>query len=144
LFIVAGQNSPSWVAGGSIRRPFLRPGADVDGAEPPVLDTLHDGLPGDAVGEGGFQHGQPALRGIVYEQGADFGGEPDPPRGGGGELLAFDESVVEPAVQGGGGEAEFGGGVGHGEQLSFLRVVSGLMARDAPVVPEPLDPTGCV
>jgi RNA-directed DNA polymerase len=36
---------------------FPASGADVDGAEPPVLDTLHDGLAGDAVGEGGFQHG---------------------------------------------------------------------------------------
>src|SRR6266478_2405605 len=52
---------------------FPASGADVDGAEPPVLDTLHDGLAGDAVGEGGLQHGQPALRGVVHEQGADFG-----------------------------------------------------------------------
>src|SRR5215470_282656 len=46
---------------------FPASGADVDGAEPPVLDTLHDGLAGDAVGEGGFQHGQPAAGGVVHE-----------------------------------------------------------------------------
>jgi hypothetical protein len=84
---------------------FPASGADVDGAEPPVLDTLHDGLAGDAVGEGGLQHGQPAVGGVVHEQGADFGGEPDPPGGGGGELLAADEPVAEPAVQGGGRQA---------------------------------------
>ena len=42
---------------------FPASGADVDGAEPPVLDTLHDGLAGDAVG----QHGQPAAGGVVHE-----------------------------------------------------------------------------
>jgi hypothetical protein len=46
---------------------FSASGADVDGAELAVLDTLHDGLAGDAVGEGGLQHGQPALRGVVHE-----------------------------------------------------------------------------
>ena len=46
---------------------FPASGADVDGAEPSVFDTLHDGLAGDAVGEGGFQHGQPAVRGVVDE-----------------------------------------------------------------------------
>src|SRR6266699_2440782 len=105
---------------------FPASGADVHGAEPSVLDTLHDGLAGDAVGEGGFEHGEPAVRGVVDEQGADFGGEADPPGGAGGELLAADEPVVEPPVQRGRGEAEFGGGVSHGEQFSFLRVVAWL------------------
>src|SRR5712692_6535206 len=123
---------------------FPASGADVDGAEPSVFDTLHDGLAGDAVGEGGFEHGEPAVRGVVDEQGADFGSEADPPGGAGGELLAGDEPVAEPAVQGGGGEAEFGGGVGHGEQFSFLRVVAWLVAGDAPVVPQALDLTGGV
>src|SRR6266581_3877535 len=36
---------------------FPASGADVDGAELSVFDTLHDGLAGDAVGEGGLQHG---------------------------------------------------------------------------------------
>src|SRR6266568_2843482 len=123
---------------------FPASGADVDGAELSVFDTLHDGLAGDAVGEGGLQHGQPAVRGVIDEQGADAGGEADPPGGAGCELLAGDEPVAEPAVQGGGGEAEFGGGVGHGEQFSFLRVVAWLVAGDAPVVPQALDFTGGV
>src|SRR6266567_5672616 len=113
---------------------FPASGADVDGAELSVFDTLHDGLAGDAVGEGGLQHGQPAVRGVIDEQGADAGGEADPPGGGGCELLAGDESFVQPAVQGGRGQAEFGGGVGHGEQFSFLRVVAWLVAGDFPVV----------
>ena len=105
LFIVAGQNSPSWAAGGFDTQAFPASGADVDGAEPPVLDTLHEGLAGDAVGEGGLEHGQPAVGGVVDEQGADAGGEPDPPRCCGGELLAGDEPVVQPAVQGGRGQS---------------------------------------
>src|SRR5437660_5248598 len=121
---------------------FPASGADVHGAEPSVLDTLHDGLAGDAVGEGGFEHGEPAVRGVVDEQGADFGGEAEPAAGAGGELLAADEPVVEPPVQRGRGEAEFGGGVSHGEQFSFLRVVAWLVAGDAPVVPQALDFTG--
>jgi len=84
---------------------FPASGAEVDRAEPAVLDTLHDGLAGDAVGEGGLQHGQPALRGLVGEQAADGGGEADPPGGAGGELLAADESVAQPPVQGGGRQA---------------------------------------
>ena len=72
-------------------------------------------------------------------------GEADPPGGAGGELLAGDESVAEPAVQGGGGEAEFAGGVGHGEQFSFLRAsAGGLVAGDVPVVAQRLDSTGGV
>ena len=35
-------------------------------------------------------------------------------------LFTGDESLVQPAVQGGGRESELGGGVGHGEQLSVL------------------------
>ena len=49
-------------------------------------------------------------------------------------MLAGDESVVEPAQQGGGGDPELPGGVGHSEQFSFLGFVGGLVAGDAPVV----------
>ena len=56
---------------------------------------------------------------------ADVVGEPDAPGRAGGELLAGDEPVGQPAVQGGGRQAQLVGGVGHGEQLSFGRVVVG-------------------
>ena len=68
-----GQNSPSW-GWGLDTQAFPASGADVDGAEFAALDTLHDGLAGDAVGEGGLQHGEPAVGGVVGEQGADVGG----------------------------------------------------------------------
>ena len=69
-------------------------------------------------------------------------GEADPPGGAGGDLFAGDEAVVQPAQQRGGGDAELFGGGGHVEQLSFRRVVAGLVAGDLPVVPQRLDPTG--
>src|SRR5207245_8474889 len=48
---------------------FPASGADVDGVELAVLDTLHDGLAGEAVGEGGFQHGQQIGRASCRERG---------------------------------------------------------------------------
>src|SRR6478736_1086040 len=44
---------------------FSASGAHVHGFELAALDTLHDGLAGYAVGEGGLQHGEPAVGGIV-------------------------------------------------------------------------------
>src|SRR5680860_1545748 len=49
---------------------FSASGADVDGAEFAALDTLHECLAGDAVGEGGFECGEPAVGGVVDEQAA--------------------------------------------------------------------------
>ena len=63
-----GQNSPSWVGGGWIRRPFRRPVRRCTALQLAALDTLHDGLAGHAVGEGGLQHGEPAVGGVVDEQ----------------------------------------------------------------------------
>jgi len=105
-------------------------GADVDGLQFAALDTLHDGLAGHTVGEGGLQHGEPAVGGVVDEQVEDVVGEPDPPGRAGGDLLAGDESVAEPAVQRRWRESELFGGVGHGEQFSFFRVGTGLVAGD--------------
>ena len=79
---------------------FSASGAEVDCAELAAFDTLHEGLPGDAVGEGGFECGEPAVGCVVDEQGADVVCEADPPGRAGGELLAGDEPVVQPAVQG--------------------------------------------
>lgn len=46
---------------------FSASGADVDGLELALLDTLHDGLAGDAVCEGGLEHREPSLGGVVDE-----------------------------------------------------------------------------
>ena len=57
------------------------------------------------------------------------------------EERAADFMRFEPIGQGANAQSV---GIAFGNQFSFLRVVSGLVARDAPVVPEPLDPTGGV
>lgn len=64
----------------------------------------------------------------------------------GGDLLAGDEAVIQPAQQGGGGDAELAGGGGHVEQLSFRLLAggAGLAGGDLPVVAQRLDPTGGV
>jgi hypothetical protein len=121
---------------------FSASGADVDGAEFAAFDTLQQGLAGGAVGEGGLEHGHPAVGGVIDEQGAQVVVHADAPGGAGGELLAGDEPVAQPAVQGGGSEPEFFGGVGHGERVSFGGVVAGLVAGDVPVVAQALDSTG--
>src|SRR5262249_61867390 len=89
----------------------------MDGAEVAALDTLQHGLPGDAEGRGGDLDGHPAGGGIVGDEIPDGFGKADAPGGAGGDLLARDESVVEPSVEGGGGDAELGGCLVHPNHL---------------------------
>ena len=91
----------------------------MDGAEYAALDTLQHGLPGHAEGRRGDLDGNPAGGGIVGDEIPDGSGEADAPGGTGGDLLAGDESVVEPPVEGGGGDAELGGGLAHAYHVSF-------------------------
>ena len=114
----------------------------MDGFEFAAVDTLQHGLPGYAERFGGVLHDEPAVGDVVDEQGTQFVVEPDPPGSAGGELFAGDESVVEPAVQGGWRGAEFLGGVGDGEQLSLFGVLAGLVAVDVPVVAQALHAAG--
>ena len=71
--------------------------------------------------------------GVVGEHAAQLAGEADPPGGAGGDLLASDEAVVEPAQQGGGRDLELAGCLAHVEQLSFVLAGAGLVAGDVPV-----------
>ncbi len=70
---------------------------------------------------------QPA-GGIVSDEIPDGFGEADAPGRAGSDLLAGDESVVEPPVEGEGSDAEPGGGLVHAHHVSF-----GVWA--APVLP---------
>src|ERR1700750_1131183 len=90
----------------------------MDGVQVAALDTLQHGLPGDAEGCGGDLDGDPAGGGMVGDEVPDGFGEADAPGGAGGDLLAGDESVVEPPVEGGGGDAELSGGLVHAHQVS--------------------------
>src|ERR671918_30884 len=121
---------------------FSASGADVDGFELAALDTLQHGLAGHAEGVGGFEHGEPAGRGVVDEAGPQFVGHADTPRGAGGELFAGDEPIVEPAVHGGSSDAEDLGRVGDGDELAVGLLGRSLVTRDLPVMPQGLDDGG--
>jgi hypothetical protein len=124
-----------WGARNLDTQAFSASGADVDGTQLAALDTLQHRLPGDAKRHGGFQHGQPAGRGVVDETGVQVVGDADAPGSARGDLFAGDEAVAQPAVHRGRGDAKDLGGFGHGDQLSFLRVGARLMAGDGPVGP---------
>jgi hypothetical protein len=70
----------------------------VDGAQLAAVDTLQHGLAGDAESRGGDLDRDPACGGVVGDEIADRRGEADLPGSAGGDLLAGDESVVEPPV----------------------------------------------
>src|SRR6188472_4104426 len=86
--------------------------ADVDGVELAALDTLQHGLARDAEGAHGVDDRDVAGGRVVDEQGAQLVVDADAPGGAGGVVLAADEAVVEPAVQGRGRDAERVGGLG--------------------------------
>jgi len=113
---------------------FSAPGVGEDGAQLAALDLLQYGLAGDAEGLGGVAERDPAVGRVAGEDAAQLVGEADAPRRAGGDLLTGDEAVVEPAQQGGRGDAELAGGLGHVEQVSFGGgVAAGLVAGDVPV-----------
>src|SRR6266545_5394836 len=137
------QNSPSWGVGTSIRRPFLRPVRVMTARSSPRLtrcNTVWRETPSARVAycmatqpSGASSTSMPRSSSVRRIR-----------QGAGGELLASDEAVVEPAEQGGGGDPELPGGFGHVEQLSFRNLVAGLVAGDGPVVSQRLDSTGGV
>ena len=90
----------------------------MDGVQVAAPDTRQHGLPGDAQGNGGDLDGDPADGGVVGDEVPDGLGEADAPGGAGGDLLAGDESVVEPPVEGGCRYAELGGGLVHAHRLA--------------------------
>jgi len=113
--------------------------ADVDGLQFAALDTLQHGLARDAERDGCFEHRQPAGGSVFDEQGAELVVDADPPRGAGGVLFAGDESVLEPAVKGGGGDAELVGGLADGKQLPVGRLVGRLVGGNVAVAAQPAD-----
>ena len=117
----------------SIRRPFLRPVRVRTARSSPRL-TFCNMVWRETPSAGWRSRGHPAVGGVVGEHAAQLLGEADAPGGAGGDLLAGDEAVVEPAQQGGRRDAELAGGLGHVEQFSFAVAGGGLVAGDAPVV----------
>src|SRR5215472_10752041 len=92
----------------------------MDGADFAALDTLQHGLPGDAEGGGGDLDGDPAGGRVVGDEVPDGFGEADAPGGAGCDLLSGHEPVVQPPVEGGGGDAELGGCLVHAHRLTVV------------------------
>ena len=101
-----------------IRRPFRRPERTWTASSSPRFTRCKTVWRTDAEGVGGFEHGEPARRGVFDEAGAQFVGDADAPGGAGGELFAGDEPVGQPAVHGGGDDAEDLGCFGDGDELA--------------------------
>ena len=95
-----------------MRRPFLRPVRTWTASSSPRLtrcNTVWRETPSARIAS---THRQQPAGASSTKQGAKLVGDADAPRGAGGELLAGDEAVVEPAVQGGGSDAEDVGRLG--------------------------------
>lgn len=118
---------------------FAASGADVDGFELAALYTLQHGLAGHTEGVCRFLHGEPTRWCLVDEQGAQFAGHADAPRGARCELFAGNEAVGEPPVHGGRRNTEFAGGIGDRHQVAVGRVGRRLVAGDVPVVAQTVD-----
>ena len=108
--------------------PFAASAGEVDGVELAALDLVQHGLAGDAEVAGGLAEGQPAVGGLGPDPVAELLVDADLPGCSGGELLAGDEAVAQPPVDGGGGDAELASGFGdadHGRILAAGRDISG-------------------
>ncbi|HKY39828.1 MAG TPA: reverse transcriptase domain-containing protein [Polyangiaceae bacterium] len=114
-------------------QPFSASLPDVDGVELATLYTLQDGLTADAQGERGFEHRNVTRRRLVDEARAQLIGDANAPRGAWCELLAGNEAVVEPAMHGGGRDAENLCSTIDGDDLAGLLRLGRLEARNVPV-----------
>ena len=113
--------------------------ADVEGLQLAALDTLQHGLAGDAEDPHRVDDRHVSGWGVFDEQGAELVVDADSPRGAGGVLFAGDESVLQPAEDGGGRDAELVGGLADGQQLAVGRVGGGLVGGDVAVAAQAAD-----
>ena len=100
---------------------FAASAGDVDGVELAALDLVQHGLAGDAEGGGGLAEGQPAVGDVGPDAVAELLVDADLPGRAGGELLAGDEAVAQPPVDGGGGDAEERAAVRDADHGGILR-----------------------
>ena len=113
------QKRLSCGVGTSIRRPFLRPVLVRTARSSPRLTFCNTVCRETPSARLAYCEGEPAVGRVVGEHAAQLAGEADLPGRAGGDLLAGDEAVVEPAQQGGRRDLEFAGRLGHVEQFSF-------------------------
>src|ERR1039457_5642996 len=86
--------------------PFAASAVDVDGLQFAALDLVQHGLSGHAERCGGLVEAEPAVGYLGSDPITQGLVDADPPGCAGGDLFGGDESVADPAVQGGPGDAE--------------------------------------
>jgi DDE_Tnp_1-associated/Transposase DDE domain len=99
---------------------FAASAGEVDGVEFAALDLVQHGLAGDAEAGRGLAEGQPAVGGLGADPVAELLVDADLPGCSGGELLAGDEAVAQPPVDGGAGDAELASGFGDADHGRIL------------------------
>src|SRR5258705_11550128 len=99
--------------------PFPASAVDVDGLQFAALDLVQHGLSGNAKRHGGLVETEPAVGNLGSNPITQGLVDADAPGCAGGDLFGGDESVADPAVQGGAGNAEdlFGGGDGDHDDI---------------------------
>jgi hypothetical protein len=102
---------------------------EVDGVELAALDLVQHGLAGDAEVAGGLAEGQPAVGCLGPDAVAELLVDADLPGCSGGELLAGDEAVAQPPVDGGAGDAELAGGFADADHGCILAAGCDIFGR---------------
>jgi hypothetical protein len=108
---------------------FAASPGEVDGVELAALDLVQHGLAGDAEAGGGLAEGQPAVGGLGPDPVAELLVDADLPGCSGGELLAGDEAIAQPPVDGGAGDAELACGFGDADHGCILAAGCDILGR---------------
>lgn len=98
------------------------------------LDTVQNGLACDAEAFGGLDHRNVAWNFRIDKFGFELVGHANTPGSARGDLLPWDETVGEPAMDGGGIDVQDFRGFVNGDDLSRRRRGEGLGARDFPML----------
>jgi DDE_Tnp_1-associated/Transposase DDE domain len=108
---------------------FAASPGEVDGVELAALDLVQHGLAGDAEVAGGLAEGQPAVGCLGPDPVAELLVDADLPGCSGGELLAGDEAIAQPPVDGGGGDAELACGFGDADHGCIIAAGGDIFGR---------------
>jgi hypothetical protein len=108
----------------------------MDDFELTALDTLQHGLTRDAEKAHCLVHGEGALRLLIDKASAQILGQANAPRSCRGQLLTADEAVIEPAMDGRGGDSEYRCRLFDRQQLALRDDRGRLEARDVPLPPQ--------
>src|SRR5258707_6020219 len=114
--------------------PFAASAVDVDGLQFAALDLVQHGLSGNAKCRSGLVETEPVVGNLGSDPITQGPVDADAPGCAGGDLFGGDESVADPAVEGGPGDAKdlFGGSDGDhddivavGPDIGYRRVGGG-------------------